>query len=280
MLSRLTLALILSSIFLGPQAMAAKGHPTPKEQSREREAKKACLSEGYVKGIAILAELYVETGEAAYLFNQGRCYEQNVRYQEAAERFREYLNKAKLISRAERAEAEKRMADCEAAAKAQLQARPTAEPIAPPAPVAAVAAAPVPIAPAPQPPLPSATVKPRSSQPATVEHSWLHTAKWIASGAAVAFLGLGGVEYYRYYSKNRDYNNDPRCYSLGLCQSLADQADTAQTVAIVGFAAAAVSAGLAVTFWLTDPPSGPEKHAGLSVICAPSLAGAACSGRF
>jgi tetratricopeptide (TPR) repeat protein len=104
------------------QAFAAKPPSSSKLQARERQAKTACLSGDYAKGISILAELFVETNNPVHLFNQGRCYEQNVRYVEAAERFREYLRKDQDIPAAVRANVEKHIADCNAAI-AQSQPR-------------------------------------------------------------------------------------------------------------------------------------------------------------
>jgi hypothetical protein len=234
----------------------------------DRQAKKACLSGDYVKGVGILAELYVDTGDATYLYNQGRCYEQNVRYVEAAERFREYLRKAPKLGAKVREEVEQHIADCEAAlAKRQ--------PSAPPPP-----------APPPTPPLapPPAQIVAQAPAPAPEIRPWQRTAKWVATGAAVAFLGLGVAGHAIYYGKNSDYNDDPTCggaEDTGRCKSLADSADTAQIVAIAGYSAAAVAAGLAVTFWLTDKPSAQAPQpTGVAVSCAPALAGLACAGRF
>jgi hypothetical protein len=96
----------------------------------------------------------------------------------------------------------------------------------------------------------------------------------------VAFLGFGIVEHLNYYSKNSDFNKDPNCLAGG-CKSLADSADMAQTLAIVGYGAAAVATGAAITFWLTDSPKArPAQQAGIGFSCAPLLAGVACRGRF
>src|ERR1019366_6787895 len=79
----------------------------------ERAAKTACLAGDYAKGIAILSELYVSTNDASFLFNQGRCLEQNHRYEDAISRFREYLRVGKQISRTDKADAQKHIADCQ-----------------------------------------------------------------------------------------------------------------------------------------------------------------------
>jgi hypothetical protein len=82
-------------------------------QSRERAAKKACLTGDPVKGVEILADLFIETNELAYIFNQGRCFEQNRRYEDAIGRFREFLIKGSKETADDKAEAEKHIAACQ-----------------------------------------------------------------------------------------------------------------------------------------------------------------------
>jgi hypothetical protein len=85
---------------------------------RERSARKACLSGDFAKGIEILSDLFIDTKDPTYIFNQARCFEQNNRYEEAVARFREYLRKSEGISASDRADTEKHIADCEALARA------------------------------------------------------------------------------------------------------------------------------------------------------------------
>jgi hypothetical protein len=61
---------------------------------RELEAKKACLGGRTDRGIELLAELYAETNDPTYIYNQGRCFQQSGRPREALTRFREYMRKA------------------------------------------------------------------------------------------------------------------------------------------------------------------------------------------
>jgi tetratricopeptide (TPR) repeat protein len=278
MRSWIVLTLLSAGLVLAHPAFAAKS------QSKERLAKKACLSGDYAKGVGILADLFVETNDPTFLYNQGRCYEQNVRYVEAAERFREYLRKAPNLGSEDKAEVDKHIADCEAAA-AKGQPHPSTEPAAPPAatyqpPQTAVATGSYAVSPI---PAPQATTLTSTPPPAgtEVEHPWQHTAKWIAAGAAVAFLGFGVIEHATYYGKNSDYNKKDCNADPGGCKSLADSADTAHTLAIVGYGATAVAAGAAITFWLTDSPKAkPAQQAGIGFSCVPALAGVACHGRF
>jgi len=146
-----------SLAFLLPLLLAAQGALAAGKDSKERAAKTACLSGDAAKGVALLAELYVDTNDITYLFNQGRCFEQNGRYADAIIRFREYLGKNKDAGNATDPVAERHLADCQAlldkqtpqAAPAAPQA-PTAKPASDVPPAAATAtpepAAPTPIA--------------------------------------------------------------------------------------------------------------------------------------
>ena len=66
--------------------------------ARERQAKRACMLGDTKKGVEILTELYLDTNDANWIFNQGRCYEQNGKNEQAILRFEEYLRKDKSLS--------------------------------------------------------------------------------------------------------------------------------------------------------------------------------------
>jgi tetratricopeptide (TPR) repeat protein len=114
-------------------AGTAGAHAAESKESKDRAAKKACLTGDPAGGVAILTDLYIDTNDPTYLFNQGRCFEQNQRYQEAIGRFREYLVKAKNLPPAEKADTNKHIANCESYLRgtsgespaAQQPARPT-----------------------------------------------------------------------------------------------------------------------------------------------------------
>jgi len=57
-------------------------------ENREKAAKKACLLGEVTKGAEILADLYVETNNPVYIYNQGRCFEQNGKNDQAVLRFK------------------------------------------------------------------------------------------------------------------------------------------------------------------------------------------------
>jgi hypothetical protein len=76
------------------------------EDPRASKALTACTAGQVPTGVALLAELYTETRDPAFIFNQGRCYQQNGQLDPAAERFREYLRVGKNEPAADRARAE------------------------------------------------------------------------------------------------------------------------------------------------------------------------------
>jgi hypothetical protein len=82
-------------LLAAPSAMGAS------IESRERAAKKACLVGDVDKGAEILADLYVDTNDVGFIYNQARCFEQNGKNAQSALRFKEYLRKAKNLSQAD-----------------------------------------------------------------------------------------------------------------------------------------------------------------------------------
>jgi hypothetical protein len=100
--------------FLASLQLAAVSAQAASEESRERAAKKACLAGDVAKGVAILAELYVRTEDPVFIFNQGRCFEQNGKYDEAIIRFREFLQKHQDAGHSSDPIAEKHIAKCQA----------------------------------------------------------------------------------------------------------------------------------------------------------------------
>jgi hypothetical protein len=106
-------ATVFSLLALAATPALAAGKKAQGKQPQERAARKACLNGDYTKGVAILSELFVDTKDPTYLFNQGRCFEQNHRYEDALSRFEEYLRAAQgNLDAADQAAAEKHIADC------------------------------------------------------------------------------------------------------------------------------------------------------------------------
>jgi hypothetical protein len=91
----------------------------------ERAAKKACLAGDPAKGVELLAELYVETNDITWIFNQGRCFEQNRRYEDAIGRFREYLTKGgESLPASDKAAAQQHIDTCQSYLP-KIEPRPT-----------------------------------------------------------------------------------------------------------------------------------------------------------
>jgi len=120
-------ALALMALCLAPlRARAQQRDP------REVDAKRACLGGRPDRGIELLAELYAETNDATYIYNQARCYQQNGRAQDAITRFRESLRKSPTVYAGERAQVQGFISE--------LEAQVRVAPAPPPAPVPAAAA--------------------------------------------------------------------------------------------------------------------------------------------
>jgi hypothetical protein len=83
-------ALVAASVAWCGIARAADA-PAGGEDKRPNAALAACASGDVAKGIAILGELYAETRNPAYVFNQGRCYQKNAKLEQARSSFLEYL---------------------------------------------------------------------------------------------------------------------------------------------------------------------------------------------
>jgi hypothetical protein len=105
-------ALVLMVVAATPAFAAAK----QARKNQERIARKACLNGDYNKGVSILSDLFVDTKDPTYIFNQGRCFEQNRRYEDAVGRFEEYIRAAEAsgagLSSEDRAAAEKHIQKC------------------------------------------------------------------------------------------------------------------------------------------------------------------------
>jgi hypothetical protein len=104
----LTVAPILLAVFVLPRPVRAEAN------DKVKAAKKACIAGDYAKGVEILSDLYVETGDLNFVFNQGRCFEQNGRYQDAINRFHEYARKLKDAGKPADPEVERHIGDCQA----------------------------------------------------------------------------------------------------------------------------------------------------------------------
>jgi tetratricopeptide (TPR) repeat protein len=115
---------------------------------REIQARADCSAGRVQAGVDALAQMFAESNDATYIYNQGRCYEQNGKFEEAVLRFREFLRKAKSLSAEEKAEVNGHINDCQAELNRRLASPPSPpsariqpvpiEPVAPAKPEVAV----------------------------------------------------------------------------------------------------------------------------------------------
>jgi hypothetical protein len=153
------------------------------KQSRERAARKACLSGDYNKGMDILSDLFVETQDAIYIFNQGRCLEQNQQYKDAIARFQEFLrtDAVRKLKPEDKASAENHIVAC----KQSLAEQVALTPVSPPP----VVVTPPP-APAPE-PAPVIISQPETRPTDANPGSGLRITGIVLASVGVAALGVG-----------------------------------------------------------------------------------------
>lgn len=105
--------------------------------AKEKKARIECASGNYAEGVRLLAELWVATGDANWLYNQGRCYEQNGQNDLAASRFREYLRKGEKLSAEEVEAVNRRIAELDRQTAGRSAVAPPVINLVQPPPVAA-----------------------------------------------------------------------------------------------------------------------------------------------
>ena len=183
--------LLTNVVFL----LAATSAQAGDRETQERAAKKACLLGDFKKGTEILADLYLDTNDPTYVYNQGRCLEQNGQNEPAILRFQEYLRKAEKISPADADALRKRIDDLQAGldrrgkpmvAEPVVVPTPAPEATTPPA-TAAVSTLPPSAAPVPTPePLGLAQSVPNPEPPTSqpVYKTW-----WFWTGVGVVVVG-------------------------------------------------------------------------------------------
>ena len=240
----------------------------PKAEAQENLAKKACATGDFRKGVEILADLYVRTDDTTYIYNQGRCYEQNHQWVSAIDRFREYLRKAKDLSAGLKAEVEKHIADC------KLFMEEEASRAAPPPPP------PQPNAPVP-PPGPQPTVQivapPPTPAPAPVESSGstMRTTGIIVGGVGVATLATAIALNLKANSLADEVNknHDPATES---------SQKSYKTGAIMCYGVGGVALVAGTVMYLVGRSKGPSKSAGVALLptWSPGEAGLSIAGEF
>jgi hypothetical protein len=228
-------------------------------QARNRDAKKACLTGDYRKGLEILADLFIETNEPIHIFNQGRCLEQSHQWQAAIDRFREYLRKSPNLDASYLADTNKHIADCEgfleqekASTPASIQASTTPVP------------APSSSAGSPETPFVATTSEDRS--PAG---SGLRTSGWIVGGSGVAAIATAVV-------LNVKANSLADELWKQQSQSKASEYDTLRTWSWICYGAGALllTTGAALYLWGAKSADGHASSAKVALLPAATADGA------
>lgn len=233
------------------------------KEERERAAKRACLTGDTMPGVAILTDLYLDMNDPTYIFNQGRCFEQNRRYEDAIARFREYLVKAKSLRVDERADTDRHIADCQSYLGGKVPPVPPGASVETPA-----ASAPKPAA------VETATVTSPAPEPAAMPAgAALRTAGWIGVGVGGAGLLAGVLLNLKVNSMKSDLEND---YD----PSVASDRKTYKTIAWSSYAAGTTClvAGVVLTYLGRAKPN-PSGVAVLPTVNT-DLAGAVVTGAF
>jgi hypothetical protein len=236
------------------------------QDSRAAQARKDCLTGNADAGVALLADLFVETKDVNLIYNQARCYEQNGRAEAAILRFREYLRVAKNLSPEEKAEVDRHIADCRAM---QAEGKP-AEPA--PSQPATFPTQPQPSAP------PTAADVTTAASPGSAPGSGTRLAGIVIGSAGIAALATGGVFSYLVSSAKQaaEDNADKKIYDSGL-QSRGKRYETMQWICY-GTGAAFVATGVV----LYAVGARKAKPATLAVVprLAPGQGGLLLQGRF
>jgi hypothetical protein len=249
------------------------------KEAQERAARKACLSGDYAKGVEILSDLFIDTKDPNFIFNQARCFEQNNRCEEAVSRFREYLRKASGLSAEDKADTEKHIADCQALMGTKAAPEPkVAE--APPAPAPAAPIVVPPTAPAMAPPVAPAPARidmASATPPAANPGRGLRIAGIACGVVGVASVGAGIY----YYTQAKSYSDKVSNQTIPnpSDESAGKHAQTMQWVFYsAGAAAIATGTVLYVLGW--QAANAGQTTASIAPMFGTGLAGISAKGAF
>ena len=261
---------LLSVLFLGLAMVCSAGtafadKPLSKV-AKEKAAKKACATGNFAKGVDILADLFIDTNDFSYVYNQGRCYQQNNQWTQAVSRFREYLRKATDISESDRAETERQIADCEQSMGKTAQVAPPPVMATPPVPV---------VQPAPPPQTPEAETskvssKPEPSPPDVNRGRGLRVTGIILAAVGVAAVGTGvGLALKSQSLSTKDYS-----------RSREDERASLKTWGLVSYGVGAAAIATGAILYIVGWPSEQTSSVALLPVAAPDGASVLLQGRF
>jgi hypothetical protein len=260
-------------------------HATSRE-AKERAARKACLSGDYAKGVEILSDLFLDTNDATYIFNQARCFEQNNRCEEAIGPFLEYLRKARGLTTEDKADTERHIAGCQAllglktsptsAGDGEIAGTPKGEAPAPAA--SSVTPSPPSLAAPPPPDAPEQVAAANTAQPAATHLGSGLRIAGIACGA-IGVVSVGTAIYY--YTRAKSYSDKVSGQTVRNSSDLSAgrHAETMQWVFYsAGAAAIATGTLLYVLGWQATDAG--RAVAGVAPLLGPGVAGISAQGVF
>ena len=280
-LGQASLPVVASILLLFSSTAYASGEDAG-AKAKEKDARKACLAGDSAKGAALLAELFVDTNDYNYIFNQARCFEQNHRYEDAISRFREYLKKAPNVSADDRADVEKEIAECQGFLQPSTSAPKPAPEAAVPPPASAVAPLVVPPSPPNSSPLlaPAASVAEANTPSPAVTTTASPGAGLRVAGITCGAAGLLAIGTAIYFSTRVTSLSDKISTSDTPSASDYQSGKNAQTIQWVfyGVGAAAVGTG-SVLYYLGWRASETGRTAFAPMI-GPDIAGLSAKGAF
>jgi tetratricopeptide (TPR) repeat protein len=249
-------------------ASPASAEKVKLKTAREKAAQKACALGDYEKGVDILADLLVGSDDPNYVFNQGRCYQQNNRWEQAIARFREYLRKDDNLSDSDKADAERHIRECEASLAKDTPA--VQDPAAAPAPVAT----PVPT-PAPPPVTPDISTRPAPPSSDASQGKGLRVAGIVCAAVGLAAIGTGfGLALKtQNMSSEADKNG-------GTTQAQEDLRKSLETWGWVSYGVGAAAIATGVVLYIAGWPSEKSANVALLPALAPDGASMVLGGRF
>ncbi len=267
-------ALALSVLLPVKPAFAAS------RQAQERAARKACLTGDATKGVSILADLFLDTKDPTYIFNQGRCLEQNRKYEDAIARFEEYLvTPGAVLRREDREAAKKHIASCRenlALERGASSATTPPQPSIPPSPPLVRAPEPTP---SPEPSRPIVIQPPLESQPpATHGNAGLRTAGIVTASVGVAAVVAAIV----LNVKANSMVNEIETTSNGYSPAKLNDRDTYETLSWVGYGLGAACVATGAVLFGIGLRSGASSSTSVALLPAlgPGQAGALLTGGF
>ena len=184
MSNRMVMARSMIAALFAAALVAAPARAADKVEAKGRKARVECAAGNYAEGVRLLAELWVATGDATFLYNQGRCYEQSGQNDLAASRFREYMRKAPGLPAEEVEAVNRRIDELQRQAAGRTAPAPTVINLVSPAAPPAQAPAPTPAAGVDR----SAELV-SSPQPAPVNDSPVYARWWFWTGIGAVVVG-------------------------------------------------------------------------------------------